>query len=82
VFLRSAGLTGAGAGLGFGTERLISDARDAPARREVVPFFGDHQAGIATATQEHLQFEAFDIITDSRAGLQWLLREWSRAAAL
>lgn len=49
---------------------------------EVVPFFGAHQAGIATPTQEHLQFGSFDMVSDSVADLRSLLRSWSGAASL
>ena len=58
-----------------------SDAQ-AAAQSEAVPFFGAHQGGIATPTQEHLQFGAFDMVSDSVQDLRRLLRGWSRAAAL
>ena len=32
------------------------------------PFFGSHQAGIATPAQEHLQLAAFDMIDGARTG--------------
>ncbi len=47
-----------------------------------VAFHGEHQAGIATPAQEHLQFAALDMVSRSRADLRDLLRIWSRAAAL
>src|SRR5215211_2967444 len=46
-----------------------------------VPFFGAHQSGITTPAQDRLHFVAFDVITDKRAEVVDLLREWSRAAA-
>jgi deferrochelatase/peroxidase EfeB len=46
-----------------------------------VPFLGAHQAGITTPAQDRLHFVAFDVITDKRADLVDLLREWTRAAA-
>jgi len=45
------------------------------------PFFGPHQGGIATPAQKHVYFAAFDVITDKRAELEALLRQWSAAAA-
>ncbi len=48
---------------------------------DAVPFYGPHQAGIATAAQEYLHFAAFDLATDSRAELRRLLELWSAAAA-
>jgi deferrochelatase/peroxidase EfeB len=46
-----------------------------------MPFYGSHQAGIATPAQEHLQFAAFDMVSDSVDDLRGLLRAWSRAAS-
>jgi deferrochelatase/peroxidase EfeB len=46
-----------------------------------VAFLGEHQAGITTPAQDRLHFVAFDVITDKRAELVDLLREWTRAAA-
>lgn len=45
-------------------------------------FYGSHQAGIATPSQEYLQFGSFEMIGDSLANLTQLLRSWSDAAAL
>lgn len=46
-----------------------------------VPFYGEHQAGIATPVQDRLHFAAFDVLTDDRAELVALLKEWTSAAA-
>ena len=46
----------------------------------VEPFFGAHQAGIATAAQERIQFAAFNVLTNDRAALQALLKTWTAAA--
>lgn len=48
----------------------------------VVPFYGSHQAGIATPVQEHLYFTAFDLHDCSLAELRGLLERWSQAAAM
>ncbi len=47
----------------------------------MVPFYGDHQAGIATAAQDKLVFASFDLTTRKRGELRDLLREWTVAAA-
>ena len=47
----------------------------------VVPFYGAHQAGIATPTQNYLQFAALDVVGDSVADLRRLLKTWTEAAA-
>jgi deferrochelatase/peroxidase EfeB len=77
-----AGAVGAGLGTAFGAAGSASVAAGAAAADRAVPFFGPHQAGIATPTQEHLQFGAFDLVSDSVDDLRRLLRDWSRAAAL
>ncbi|MEU8823614.1 iron uptake transporter deferrochelatase/peroxidase subunit [Streptomyces sp. NPDC048636] len=46
-----------------------------------VPFYGTHQAGIATAVQDRLHFAAFDVTTDDRDALVAMLKEWTAAAA-
>ncbi|MBL1102732.1 iron uptake transporter deferrochelatase/peroxidase subunit [Streptomyces coffeae] len=46
-----------------------------------VPFYGTHQAGIATAVQDRLHFAAFDVTTDDRDALIAMLKEWTKAAA-
>jgi deferrochelatase/peroxidase EfeB len=83
-FLRSAGLTGLGASA-LGAGSLVAGAESAAAAtsgtRGVVPFYGAHQAGIATPTQNYLQFAALDVIGDSVADLRRLLKTWTEAAA-
>lgn len=86
-FLRSAGLTGLGVGT-VGAATLLSDGDRAAAAdgtrapRGSVPFYGAHQAGIATPAQNYLQFASFDMVSDSIADLRKLLQDWSGAAAL
>lgn len=46
-----------------------------------LPFFGAHQAGIATPLQTHLVFASFDVTAESRSTLVGLLRDWTEAAA-
>ncbi|MFJ6215991.1 iron uptake transporter deferrochelatase/peroxidase subunit [Streptomyces sp. NPDC092296] len=80
----------AGAGVALGAAGVGSVA--AAARREgggsaavdsgsAVPFYGEHQAGIATPVQDRLHFAAFDVTTGDRAALVAMLKEWTRAAA-
>lgn len=82
---RMLGLTGAGAALGvagfaggFATRAATADDTTPPAK---YPFFGAHQAGIATPAQDRLHFAAFDVTTTDRQELVTLLRAWSMAAA-
>ena len=46
-----------------------------------VEFYGEHQAGIATAAQDRLHFAAFDLLTEDPAALRELMRAWTVAAA-
>jgi deferrochelatase/peroxidase EfeB len=46
-----------------------------------VPFYGEHQAGIATSAQDRLVFAAFDLTLDRAGELRDLLRTWTEAAA-
>ncbi len=80
--LASAGLGAAGVGHGSGGYLIGHDAAEADAAETtgVVPFYGEHQAGIATPVQDRLFFAAFDLETESKAELRELMEAWSRAA--
>jgi deferrochelatase/peroxidase EfeB len=81
--LASAGAGAAGIGIGGATGFLVGQ-ETAEAKSDgtgSVAFYGEHQAGIDTPAQDRLHFAAFDLVTDSRAELREMLREWSRAAA-
>jgi deferrochelatase/peroxidase EfeB len=87
-FLRSAGLTGLGASaigsgalLGNAGQALAADAALAQAETAAVPFYGAHQAGIATPAQNFLQFASLDMVSESIADLRKLLLRWTNAAA-
>jgi deferrochelatase/peroxidase EfeB len=83
---RLLGWTGAGAalaGVGAATGFAVGSAgpgTDAAARPGVVPFRGDHQAGIITPAQDRLHFVALDVTTDNRDRLRTLLQKWTTAA--
>src|SRR4051795_11352227 len=47
----------------------------------IEPFFGPHQAGIATAQQDRLLFAAYDLTTTDATAVQSLLQHWTDAAA-
>ena len=84
-FLKT-GLAGVSAGA-IGTGAVLADsggmaaAASVVADSAVVPFYGTHQAGIATPAQNYLQFAAFDVQTESAAELRKLLKAWTNAAA-
>lgn len=86
---RVTGAAGAGLALGAGgyaTLRGAADARDAGDEAAVLPnlqtvaFHDVHQAGIATAQQEHLHFAALDLVTEDVSEVRDLMRAWSEAA--
>jgi deferrochelatase/peroxidase EfeB len=79
--LTSAGIGAAGIGLGAGGYLIGHDAAEADAAETMgtVPFYGDHQAGIATPSQDRLFFASFDLETESKDELRELMEEWTRA---
>src|SRR5580698_2531984 len=69
-FARPAEASPAGAGAAAGENGLT------------VPFYGPHQAGIATPAQDRLAFGSLNVVAGAtRADLRDLLREWTAAAA-
>jgi deferrochelatase/peroxidase EfeB len=80
--LTSAGLGAAGLGLGAGGYLVGQETAAASGEGTgSVPFYGEHQAGIATAAQDRLHFASFEVLSESRAELRKLMREWTVAAA-
>jgi len=80
--LASAGVGAAGLGLGAGGYLVGQETADASGEGTgIVPFYGEHQAGIDTRAQDRLHFAAFDLLSEDPAELEELLREWTRAAA-
>jgi deferrochelatase/peroxidase EfeB len=82
--LQSAGLGAAGVGLGaggylVGHDNATAEAAEIPGTGPV-PFFGEHQAGIATPVQDRLFFASFDLEAESRTELRELMEAWSQAA--
>ncbi|WP_430389901.1 iron uptake transporter deferrochelatase/peroxidase subunit [Dyella sp. 20L07] len=63
--------------LSYGRSQAASGANAG----DIVPFFGEHQAGITTPQQAHVYFAAFDVATEKRDELIALLKAWTNAAA-
>ena len=83
VALGAAGVAAAG-GAGFGVARATEPSATEPsasATSDHVPFYGEHQAGIATPAQDRLAFAAFDITTTDVHAVQTMLGSWAAAAA-
>jgi deferrochelatase/peroxidase EfeB len=81
--LATAGLVGAGvAGAALGARDAGAAGADpADGSPSPIPFFGDHQAGIATPEQAKMVFAAYDVTASDAAALSKLLAQWSAAAA-
>lgn len=79
--LATAGLVGAGvAGATLGARDAGAATGDGTATTRI-PFFGDHQAGIATPEQARMVFAAYDVTAADATALSTLLAQWSDAAA-
>jgi deferrochelatase/peroxidase EfeB len=78
------GLAGLGVAVGFASApRDSAPGAVTAADTSTVPFYGLHQAGIATTVQDFLTFAAFDLNeTASSTDLRDVLNSWSSAAAL
>jgi deferrochelatase/peroxidase EfeB len=78
-----AGVVAAGIGAA-GIEAALAPAAAAASAAagdgRMMPFWGEHQAGIATETPEHVHFLALDVVSDARADLQGVLVALSAAA--
>jgi deferrochelatase/peroxidase EfeB len=77
--LGAAGTLAAG-GAGFGVARATAADSSALAS-QTVPFYGRHQAGIATPAQDRLAFAAFDVHNGDVNALARMLGMWAAAAA-
>jgi deferrochelatase/peroxidase EfeB len=80
-FLAAAGAGAAGLAVGAGATAFFEQDSGSSSPGNAVPFYGEHQAGIATAAQDRLVFAAFDTTLATKAELRDLFREWTHAAA-
>lgn len=77
------GVAGIGAGIGWGAaEAAASRDPDGSAGRLMEPFYGPHQAGVATGAQAHAQFVGLDLVEGTdRTALAGILKVWTEDAA-
>jgi deferrochelatase/peroxidase EfeB len=71
----------AGAAAGAGLVSVAQAHEGTASDNAPVPFFGSHQAGIATPVQDRLHFASFDVVTDDRDRVIRMLKEWTAAGA-
>lgn len=69
------------AALASGAPAIEARAAERAPTHDIEPFWGTHQAGIATPLQKHLYFAAFDLTTPKREDVMSLLRAWTEVAA-
>jgi len=80
--LAGAGLAGLGIGIAGDRAALAATAAAAGSSSGAYAFYGAHQAGIVTPTQDRLHFAAFDMSASAtRDDLIGLLKDWTIAAA-
>ena len=83
-FLGVTGAVAVGAGLGAGGSAWVDGhggSFSPDASGSIEPFFGNHQGGIATPAQSYSKFATFDLITDKRSDVGWLLKAWTEISA-
>lgn len=78
--MAAAGAAGLGVTLGAATG-ASGEAEAAAGHPAALSFYGTHQAGIATPTQEHVHFLALDVVSDAAGDLRALLSALSDGAA-
>jgi deferrochelatase/peroxidase EfeB len=78
--LGAAGVLVAGSAGGVAIGRATASESTNSAGKQV-PFYGVHQAGIATPAQDRLAFASFDLTTSDRRDVEVLLGTWAAAAA-
>lgn len=79
--LRGGALLGAGAAVGAGAGGLAVHAAAGTTANAREAFYGTHQAGILTNTQQHVVLASFDVLGSDRRDLIRLLQAWSELAA-
>jgi deferrochelatase/peroxidase EfeB len=75
-----AGALVAGGASGVAIGRATAESDNSTAGKQI-PFYGQHQAGIATPAQDRLAFAAFDVTGTDRRDIEVLLGTWAAAAA-
>lgn len=81
LLLSAAGAGGAGLALGaLGHAAYGRETQESKVSGQV-PFYGEHQAGIVTESQDRMHIAAFDLQTEDTEELIELLTEWTAAIA-
>lgn len=65
----------------YAAERDTGASALSASAEQPAPFYGAHQAGIATPAQEAMSFAAFDVRSEALEDLRAMLESWTSAAA-
>ncbi|PLS16232.1 deferrochelatase/peroxidase EfeB [Bacillus sp. M6-12] len=84
--LKSAGVGGVGlllgaSGIGGVLAATNSKTTKGKSINDVVPFYGEKQAGITTPAQNHVYFAALEVTASTREELVKLFKDWTKASA-
>ncbi|MCQ6282445.1 iron uptake transporter deferrochelatase/peroxidase subunit [Bacillus sp. EB600] len=83
--LKTAGIGGIGIVLGasgMGGLLSLTEKKEAQGKSsEIIPFYGTHQSGITTKTQNHVYFVSLDVTATKKEELVQLFKDWTKAAA-
>lgn len=76
------GAVAAGFGGGYATAQAVRSDDSSASSGATVPFYGRHQAGIATPAQDRLAFGVLSLVEGASAGdVRAMLKAWTEAAA-
>lgn len=86
--LKASAIAGVGMAIGasgFGAVTAMSDVLERPSNKDkasksTIPFYGEHQAGIATPQQGFAYIAAFNLLTDQKQEVIKLFKNWSSLA--
>lgn len=80
-FLKGTALIGVAAGAGIAGSVFALELRSTPKIRNLYPFYGAHQQGIATPAQHHIYFMVLDLHTDDVQKIKDMFQTWTAYSA-
>ena len=83
--LKIAGIGGIGMAVGatgLGGVLATAEKKENKGQPAIVPFYGEHQAGITTPSQDYLYFASLEVTVSTKSELIDLFKEWTDAAVL
>ncbi|WEG13715.1 iron uptake transporter deferrochelatase/peroxidase subunit [Pullulanibacillus sp. KACC 23026] len=89
--LKMGAVTGSSLVIGASGFGLIANLLDPPAKtakvaakttEDVIPFYGEHQAGIITPQQTYMYLASFELMTESKQEVVKLFKRWTKLGEL